>query len=178
MICVHADRKASVAFYANCLSELKYFSRLQARTNTMRALVAQKLCTIDTLLLQTTNRKCHMAYWIAPFLLTSNDIESHFAVARLTNGIRRTFVQHFALFPLTQCVARSLGDSWASIVTGALILPQKHRKLLIGPLAGLKGWGEITRKRRGTSRTREGKVRDVRSSVSTRGDQKVLHIKY
>jgi len=141
MICVYADRKASVTFYANCLSELKDFSRLQARTNTMRAVVAQKLCTIYTLLLQTTNRKCHMAYWIAPFSLTSNDIESLFAVARLTNGIRRTFVQHFALFQLTQCVARSLGDSWASIVRGALNFAPKALEIIDRPVSWTKKLG-------------------------------------
>jgi len=38
-----------------------------------------------------------------------------------TNGIRRTFVRHFARFQLTRRVARSLGDSWASFLLTAAV---------------------------------------------------------
>ena len=53
----------------------------------------------------TDHRKCYIAFWIGPFVMTLNDLEGHSATARITNGNRQAFVQHFAL---------SLGDSWAS----------------------------------------------------------------
>jgi len=34
----------------------------------------------------------------------------------LSNAIRRTFLWHFALFQLTWCIARSLGNSWTSCI--------------------------------------------------------------
>ena len=37
-------------------------------------------------------------YSITPFAMTLNDLEGHSAVARLTSGIRRTYMQHFARF--------------------------------------------------------------------------------
>jgi len=78
------------------------------------SVVSQKWCKIYMLLLRTTNRKCHMAYWIVSFAMTLSDLEGHSAVLRLTNGIRWIFMQNFARFQLIQRVARSLGDSWAS----------------------------------------------------------------
>jgi len=39
----------------------------------------------------------------------------------LSNAIRRTFVRHFARFQLTQRVARSLGDSWASCLEHSVV---------------------------------------------------------
>jgi len=47
---VFVNRKASVAFNASCLSKLK-------------------LCKINMILLQNTNRKCHIAYWVVPFAM-------------------------------------------------------------------------------------------------------------
>ena len=61
-ICVYSNQKAFVAFNADCLLKLKGFLRLQADTYTVKVVISQKWCKIDTLLLQTTNRKCHMAY--------------------------------------------------------------------------------------------------------------------
>jgi len=41
---------------------MKDFSMLQAVTYTVKVVLSRKWCKIDRLLLQTTNRKCHMAY--------------------------------------------------------------------------------------------------------------------
>jgi len=59
-------------------------STLQVVTYTVKVIVSQKWCKVNTLLLQTTNRKCHMAYWFAflPFTVTSNNLEGHSPVAR------------------------------------------------------------------------------------------------
>jgi len=52
-------------------------------TYTVKAVVSQKWCTIDTLLLHTVNRKYRIAYRFVPFPMTLNDIEGHSPVAWL-----------------------------------------------------------------------------------------------
>jgi len=51
-------RKASVVFNPSYLSKMTDFWRLQAVTYTVKVAVSQKWCT---LLLHTSNMKCHMA---------------------------------------------------------------------------------------------------------------------
>jgi len=56
------------------------FSRLgalQAVTYTVKVVVSKKWRETDTLLLLTTNRKCHMAYLFVPFPMTLDDVEGH-----------------------------------------------------------------------------------------------------
>jgi len=42
--------------------------------------LSKKLCKIDTLLLHTTNKKDHMAYWFVPFPMTFNNVKDHVPV--------------------------------------------------------------------------------------------------
>ena len=75
MICVYVSRKAYLAFNFKRLSRMKDFGRLdlQADSCTVKVTVSQKWFSIDTLFLNITNMKCHMAYWFVPFPLTLND---------------------------------------------------------------------------------------------------------
>jgi len=52
--------------FSNVILKLKYFSRSHALAYTVKLLihVSKKCCKIEMLLLQTTERKCSMAYWI------------------------------------------------------------------------------------------------------------------
>jgi len=64
----------------NCFPKMKDFSRcgaLQAITYTSKVVVSKKWREIDTLLLQTTNRKYHMAYLFVPSPMTLDDLEGH-----------------------------------------------------------------------------------------------------
>ena len=76
------------------------------KANTVKVVVSQKWCKIDTLLLHTTNRKYHRAYW---FMLFPKwpwmTIVVIFLLQGFSNAIRRTFVQRFAGFWLTACPA-------------------------------------------------------------------------
>jgi len=90
------DGKISMVFSRNCFPKMTDFSRLgalQAVTYTLKVVVAKKWRELDTLLLHATNGKYHMAYLFVPFPMTLDDLEGH-----LPNAIRRTFVQHLALF--------------------------------------------------------------------------------
>ena len=51
---------------------------------------------------------------MAPTPVTLNNLEDHSQVMALFKCNFSPFVRHFARFQKTQCVARSLGDSWAS----------------------------------------------------------------
>jgi len=78
-----------------------------------KVVVSKKQCKIDTLL-HTTNRKYHMAYRFQ-FLCYFQRPWRSFACCRLFKCNSGTFVWHFTWFQLTQHVAWSLGDSWASL---------------------------------------------------------------
>jgi len=82
-MCVCMTRKESVSFNPRYLSKMTDFSRLKTVTYTVNVAVYQKWCKIDTLLLHTTNRKCHVAY---RFRAISNDLEwpkGHSPIAKL-----------------------------------------------------------------------------------------------
>jgi len=75
-----------VDFNCNCVPKMNDFSRLgalQAVTYIVKVVVSKKRCKIDTLVLQTTNRKCLMAYRFVPFPVTLDDLEGHSPVAGL-----------------------------------------------------------------------------------------------
>jgi len=89
------------------------FLMVAGSTHTVKSVVSKKWCNIDTLFLQTTNE----VLYSLQHCTICDDVElpeGLSAVARLTNGIGQTFVQHFAQCQLMQRVARSLGDNWAS----------------------------------------------------------------
>ena len=73
------------------------FSRQQAVTvtYTVKVVVSLNWRKIETLLLHTTNRKCHMAYRFTPLPMTLIDLEGHSPVAVLLKynsmNIRATF---------------------------------------------------------------------------------------
>jgi len=58
---------------------------LKAVTYTVKVVVSKKWCKIDTLILQTTNRKYHMSYRFVLFPVTSDDLAGHSPVAGLIN---------------------------------------------------------------------------------------------
>jgi len=65
---------------------VKYFLRLsllQAVTYTVIVVIAKKWSKIDTLLLNTTDRKYHMAYRFAMFPMSLDDLEGHLPVSGL-----------------------------------------------------------------------------------------------
>jgi len=111
-MCVHILAKACVAFNPSCLSKIKDFSRLQAVTYTVKVVVSQTWCKTDTLLLQPTNKKYHIAYRFVPFPMISNDLECHWSLAGLFKcNSTNIYATVLARFHMTQRVARSLGDS-------------------------------------------------------------------
>ena len=80
MLYVCMDGKVSMVFNRNCFPKMKDFSRLgdlQAVTYTVKVVVSKKWCKIDTLLLQTTNRKRHMAYPFVSFSMTLDDLQGY-----------------------------------------------------------------------------------------------------
>ena len=90
------DGKIFMVFSRNCFPKMTDFSSLgtlQAVTYTLKVVAAKKWRELDTLLLHATNGKYHMAYLFVPFPMTLDDLEGH-----SPNAIRRTFVQHLALF--------------------------------------------------------------------------------
>jgi len=98
-----------MAFNSNCFFKLNwmtsqgYRQALHCESGSISEMVKTPL------LLQITNRKCHIIYWIMPF----ESLEGHSAVTRLTNRIYRTFLQ-FRTFSTDTVYALSLRDSWAS----------------------------------------------------------------
>jgi len=54
-----------------------------------------------------------MTYQMAPTPVTLNDL-ADLSPAAIKAATPRPFVQHFTKFQMTQCVAQSIGDSWAS----------------------------------------------------------------
>jgi len=81
MLYVCMDGKVSIVFNRNCFPKMKDFSRLgdlQVCSHIHRkVVVSKKWCKIDTLLLQTTNRKRHMAYPFVSFSMTLDDLQGH-----------------------------------------------------------------------------------------------------
>jgi len=73
----------------------KDFSRSQTVTYTVTAVISQKWCNTDTMLLHTTKRKCHMAYWFMPLPVTLDGIVDLSPVACLlkcySTNTRATF---------------------------------------------------------------------------------------
>jgi len=59
------------------MTDFSRLGALQAVTYTIKVVLAKKWREIDTLLLNTTNRKYHMAYLFVPFPLTLDDLEGH-----------------------------------------------------------------------------------------------------
>jgi len=60
----------------------------------------RKQCKMETLLLQTTNRKWYVAYRTATIPMTLSDFQGHSFIASLF-AIFRTLVQQSTRFPLT-----------------------------------------------------------------------------
>ena len=58
-----------------------------AHDDGVKVVVYRKLCKIETLLLQATNRKWYMAYWIASFPMTSSDLKVIYFLQAFFNGI-------------------------------------------------------------------------------------------
>jgi len=83
---LHMNWKAHVACNFSCLFE-KGFSKVTGSHVHCKCGASRK---VKSLLLQTTNRKWYMTYWIAAILMTLKSLQ------------------------LTQCVVRFLCDSWAS----------------------------------------------------------------
>jgi len=77
---------------------------------TVRVAIYRKLCKIERLLQQTTNRKWYLAYGIAPFPIIRSD---HSLLQAFSNANFCSICSSWQ-FQLTQRVARSLCDSWAS----------------------------------------------------------------
>jgi len=73
---------------------------LQVVTYTVKVVVglSKKWCQIDMLLLHTTDRKYHIAYWFWPFPVTVDDIEVIRLLQDLSNAIRRKFVRYLKIF--------------------------------------------------------------------------------
>jgi len=65
------------------LFKLKDFSKLQAVVNTVKVVISWKRCDIETLLLQTLNRKRYVAYKIAAIPMTLSDHQCHSLIASL-----------------------------------------------------------------------------------------------
>jgi len=70
-------------------------------------------CKIESLLLQTTNRKWHMTIEYRQFRWPWVTFKVIHPLQSFSNGIFRTAVQHLTRFRLVQCVARSLCDTWS-----------------------------------------------------------------
>jgi len=78
-VCIHGwesiyDLLSQLFFKNDRLFEVR---RLQAVTYIIKVVVSKKWREIDTLLLHTSNGKCHMAYLFVPFLVILDDLESH-----------------------------------------------------------------------------------------------------
>jgi len=110
-----------------CLSKWKIY---QGYILCESSIVSQKWCKINTLLAQTTNRKCHMAYWIVPVAMTF-EWPSRSAVASLrpyhnrnSSNIYATFAPRdlvptlslLSLYLLTISVRSSTGKKSAGLV--------------------------------------------------------------
>ena len=98
---------------STAFSKLKDFWRSQAVTYLVKVVISRKRWKIETLL-QTTNKKWCMSYHIASFPMTLSDLQRFGVIHLFSNRIFSTFVQQLTRFCLTEIVARSLCDSWAS----------------------------------------------------------------
>jgi len=83
----------SQAYSLNVMSKMNDFWRLQAVAYTAKVEICCKWYRIETLLLQITNRTWHVAYRIAPFLMTVSDLGGHSPIASLSKYIFFTVVQ-------------------------------------------------------------------------------------
>jgi len=84
------------------LLKLKDFSRLQAVVNTVKVVLYRKQCDIETLLLQTLNRKRYVVYKIAAIPMTLSDHQCHSLIASLFKwDFSYIVVQHLTRFQLT-----------------------------------------------------------------------------
>ena len=106
---------------------MKHCSRLHAVTYIVKVVVSKKWRKIGTLLLQTTNRKYHMAYRFVPFPVTWMTLKMN--VVELFKCNSTNFVRHFARFQLIQVtrrIARSISNSWVSCIDNKHDLPWQN----------------------------------------------------
>jgi len=96
MCIAYINRKASMAFTAVCQNE-RFTKATGSHILCESSIVSQKWCKINTLLAQTTNRKCHMAYWIVPVAMTF-EWPSRSAVASLRPYHNRNSSNIYATF--------------------------------------------------------------------------------
>ena len=99
------------------VSKVNDFSRFRAGTHTVKVVVSRRGCKINTLLWQTINRKCHVAYWILPFSIALNDPEDIHLLQGFSTAIPGTFVHHFIGFQMTRTTATAtLCECWVYVV--------------------------------------------------------------
>jgi len=92
-MCLHVNRTAHVACNFNCLIETTGLLKVIGNHVHWKVVIYRKLCKIETLLLQMTNRKwynCH--YGTVPIPTTLSGLQGHSPTAGLLNGI---FAYHY-----------------------------------------------------------------------------------
>jgi len=69
---LHGNRKVQVAIISKYRTETEEPLKVTGSHVRSKVVISHKRCEIEAALLQTTNRKWCMAYWTAPFSMTSN----------------------------------------------------------------------------------------------------------
>ena len=115
---------------SNVLSNLKDVSRSQPVTYTVNVVVSRTRCRMESLSLQTTNRKWREAYQIAAIRMTLSDLQGHSPVVSL---YRRDFSYSCTADDKISAdsfdAVRSVSDSWASCQQyGSSFQRQDHQR--------------------------------------------------